>query len=278
MSFSARTILNRVARAFSMNGIPLTSTWGVQTLTISKVMVSCTPYIDLGRLYRTQYALTAFSNSPQGVVLTRGGMKMFSRCGPSLSHGAPADFSLIFEGVTGTTNGYVDTDGTRVLRVDVTPPTLFSRGDRNNDYFTQTDGFVFGETVSLNMPDPLNDNDLGGNMTLHIRPRPIMNMPFSGELLDNPLTGGVQLKNSAITDGALTTTNLASYSAGWFNNLNPFSPDYDINYNNPNSAALTRDNYPYFDYKMVDIMRRKIEVWICLLAPIVVYTGNPIGV
>ena len=276
-TYSARAILNQLLRVLNTNGLSTTNSWGVNALTILKIMVSCTPVIDISRLYGVQFSLNMFNNSPQGAVLGRGGMKMFSRCGPSLSQGAPSDMTVEFEGIESDLLG-TPSGNTRMGKVDVSDVTVYSRGDRNNDYFNQTDGFVFSDAVTIRMPNSLNDNDSGGSVTVYFKPRPILNLPFSGEALNDPLSGGLVTQNSAIVGGKVSLNNLKSQAVGWFNNLNPFSPDYNTIYNNPSAQASTVDQMPYLDYKMVDFNRRKVEIWIQILVPLEIYTGNPLGV
>ena len=273
-TYSAREILNRIQQVLNVHQIPTAPGWGVTSLTIGQIIVSCTTAMDVPRLYHNLFALPAFQDSPQGAILAKGGMKMFSRCGHALSGGAPSNFYLDITGIVSQGDRTGTSQGT--AHYDYTPVLNLGRGTRNNDYFNTTTGFVFSNNISLKMPSFTNPSDSGGSITVGFTPKPILNMPFSGEFLNNALTGGPALANSLISEGVLTTGNLQSYANGWFNNLNPYSPDYNTIYGEI-GAASTQDTLSYLDYKMVDFTHRKIEIWMQVLVPVKIYQGGPFG-
>ncbi|ESU40844.1 Hypothetical protein GSB_154686 [Giardia duodenalis] len=275
MVFTAREILNRFGTVLASHNQPISKgQWGLQSLEISRVMVSCTTALDFPRLYRYLLSLGAFLTSPQGAIIRAGGTKVFSRCGASLSAGPPSDMTLVFDDVLGDTVGYVDGTGVRTARFDINNVVSSSYGMTNDDYFNSTAEFVFSRSVFLRVPEESSLTDDGGQVTVSFRPRPVLNMPFSGEVLKTPAKGGPQFTNSGITNGNVTSQNLASYSQGWFNNLNPYSQDYNSSYATAN-ASSNLDTYPFMDYKMVDFNRRKIEIWFQLQVPVQIYTGSP---
>lgn len=268
-TYSARQILNRMNSVFAAHNIAISGQWALSEVTIKRIIVSCTPVVDLVRLYRRLFEMTAFLNSLQGSVLAGGGMKVFSRCGPYISNGAPnkfwVEFSDIVSGGVGISNGVMTT-----AHFDVTPPASMNRGNRNNDYFAEMQNFEFADEVSLRMPDASSDSDSGGSVTIAFAPRPALNMPFSGETLNNPQSGGYLATGDV---PPLTNAALAAYANGWFNNLNPFSDDYNIQYDYSN--VQTPDNLPFLDYKMINFNERKIEIWIQLSVPLQIYTNDP---
>ena len=273
--YTAREILNRFGTVMASNNIsPSNGQWGLQRLEISRIIVSCTTLFDFPRAYRHLFNLGSFETSPQGAILRAGGTKVFSRCGASLSAGAPSNMSIQFDDVLGDAIGYDSGNGVRVATFDINDVPAKNYGMTHDDYFNSTAEFVFARSVFLRIPDEQSMTDSGGQVTVNFTPRPVLNMPFSGEVLKTPLKGGPQFANSSITNGNVTTTNLASYSQGWFNNLNPFSQDYKTAYNYDGTTE-TLDTYPFLDYKLVDFNRRKIEIWFQLQVPIQVYTGTP---
>ena len=80
--------------------------------------------------------------------------------------------------------------------------------------------------------------------------------------------------NTSITKGSITSSHLSTYEYGWFNNINPFSPDYKKSLDTDETIS-TYDPYPYLDYKMVDLNHRKIEVWVAVSVPLAIYTTSP---
>lgn len=273
MVFTARTLLERFGTVLSTHGLPATkNAWGLSQLEISRIIVSCTTVPDLERIYRHLLGLPNFLTQPQGAIIRAGGMKMFSRCGPSLSAGAPNNMSVHFYDTIKT--DLFTPDKVPELTIDVDDVLSSPDGTIRNDYFNSTSEFVFSRSVFLRLPDMQSLTDNGGQVDVTFSPRPILNMPFSGEVPKNAELGGPQYPNSSITSGVITTTNLSSYSQGWFNNLNPFSPDYNTQFNSGASQS-TLDTYSSLDYKMVDFNRRKIEVWFELQVPVQIYTGTP---
>ena len=272
--YTAKQLLERFSTVLATYGIPVSSGWGLQTLEISRIMVSCTLMLDFPRLYRSSYALTQFTSSCQGAILQRGGTKVFSRCGSSLSAGPPSQMTLLFSDVLGDNIGHVTSTGGREAVCDVSDVVHQDYGTAHNDYFNSTSSFIFSRSVFLRIPEYGSVSDSGGSVIIDFQPHPIINMPFSGEVLKNVASGGPQFKSSDISSGTLTTTNLASYANGWFNNLNPFSPDYKESY----SLAVNTDDSdpnPFLDYKLVDFLRRKIEIWFQIQVPVQIYTGSP---
>ena len=275
MVFTAREILNRFGTVLASHNQSVSrGTWGLQRLEISRVMVSCTTALDFPRLYSSLLSLGAFLTSPQGAIIRAGGTKVFSRCGASLSAGPPSDMTLIFDDVLGDTVGYVDNTGVRTARFDINNVSSNNYGMAHDDYFNSTAEFVFSRSIFLRVPEESSLTDGGGQVTVSFRPRPVLNMPFSGEVLKTPTKGGPQFANNSITSGNITSVNLMSYANGWFNNLNPYSQDYNSLYSVANSSS-NLDTYPFMDYKMVDFNRRKIEVWLQLQVPVQIYTGSP---
>lgn len=273
-TYTARELLNRFGTVLASHNQSVSANrWGLQRLEISRIMVSCTADISLRRLYSSLFGLQSFTSSPQGTILANKGMKVFSRCGASLSAGAPSNMSVQFNDVLGDAIGY-DDNGVRVATFDINEVPSTNYGMTHDDYFNSTAEFVFSRSVFLRVPEAQSLSDSGGQVTVSFSPRPVLNMPFSGEVLKTPTKGGPQFANSSITNGNVTSTNLASYSQGWFNNLNPFSQDYNTSYAVDNTAT-TKDTYPFMDYKLVDFNRRKIEIWFQLQVPIQVYTGTP---
>ena len=273
--YSAREILNRFSSVLMSHNQPVSANrWGLQRLEISRVMVSCTTDVSLRRLYSSLFGLQSFMSSPQGAILSKRGMKVFSRCGASLSAGAPSNMSIQFDDVLGDAIGYDNGNGVRSATFDINDVPSTNYGMTHDDYFNSTAEFVFARSVFLRMPDAQSTTDSGGKVVVSFSPRPVLNMPFSGEVLKTSTKGGPQFANSTITTGNITSDNLRSYSQGWFNNLNPFSQDYNTSYAVDN-ATVTKDTYPFMDYKLVDFNRRKIEIWFQLQVPIQVYTGTP---
>lgn len=272
MSFTARQILTRFLQVLNLYGIQNKNPWGLQMLEISKIIVSCTTTVELSRLYYS-FDLTAFQNSPQGFILASGGTKVFSRCGASLSGGAPSDMTIEFIDLMGDGLGSKDESGVITAVCDFSDVVNTNYGSSHNDYFNQTSSFVFSNSVFLRVPQD-NTVDTGGQINITVKLHPFVNMPFSGEVLKNVQTGGPQLTNDSVKSGNITTSNLSSYNNGWFNNLNPFSPDYLQSYSTDNSSSNS-DSYPHLDYKLVDFHKRKIEVWIQLQVPVQIYSGEP---
>lgn len=274
LTFTAKQLLERFSSVLATHNVPKSTKWGLSVLEISRVMVSCTTVLDFPRLYRYLFNLNSFKTSPQGAILMNGGTKVFSRCGPSISAGAPTNMNVSFYDVEGEQIGLINQEGIREAYFDIGNVLHGNYGMSNDDYFNSTSEFVFSRSVYLRTPDESSATDSGGQLTVSFTPRPVLNMPFSGEVAKNPLIGGPQFTNSSITQGTLTTTNLASYASGWFNNLNPYCQDYNTKYAVSNIGG-TDDTYPFLDYKMVDFTRRKIEVWIQINVPVQIYTGTP---
>lgn len=272
LSFTARQILTRFLQVLNLYGIKNNNPWGLQTLEISKIIVSCTTVVELSRLYQS-FPLDAFRSSPQGFILANGGTKVFSRCGSSLSGGAPSDMTIEFIDLLGDGLGSENKDGVITAVCDFSDVVDANYGTTHNDYFNQTSSFVFSNSVFLRVPEN-NSIDMGGQINITVKLHPFVNMPFSGEVLKNVKTGGPQLTNDTVKSGNITTSNLSSYTNGWFNNLNPYSPDYLSKYTTDNSSSGA-DSYPHLDYKLVDFHKRKIEVWIQLQVPVQIYSGEP---
>lgn len=273
MSFTARQILKRFLQVLNLYGITNKNPWGVRTLEISKIIVSCTTALNFSRLYTSSFGLTAFENSPQGFILTQGGTKVFSRCGPSLSGGAPSELTIEFIDILGDELGSENKEGVITAICDFSDVVHSNYGTSRNDYFNATSSFVFSNSVTLRMPSN-NGVDTGGSVNISFKVHPFVNMPFSGEVLKDVKTGGPQIKNSNITNGDIQAGTLATYANGWFNNLNPYSPDYLSTYAVDNTSSSS-DSYPHLDYKLVDFHKRKIEVWFQIQVPIQIYTGEP---
>ena len=273
LSFSARTILSRFLQVLNTYGIPKNFAWGLTSLEISKILVSCTTVLDFPRLYSSSFGLTAFENSPQGFILHNHGTKVFSRCGSSLSGGPPSDVSIEFVDLLGDRLGSRDENGVISAICDFSDVVHTNYGTSRNDYFNGTTSFVFSDSVSLRLPDE-NEIDMGGQVNITFKVHPFVNMPFSGEVLKNVKTGGPQIKNPDVSDGNIKAGTLATYANGWFNNLNPYSPDYLSTYAVDNTSSNS-DSYPHLDYKLVDFRKRKIEVWFQIQVPIQIYTGEP---
>ena len=272
---TARTILERLVAVMNMHGIQPSARWGLEQLVIRGVCVSVTTYPDLARLYGVLFNRQPFIQSAQGAVLINGGMKMFSRCGPFASAGSPSNMHLEFYDIIPPEEYYNTNAPTRSISCDVNDYVQTGRGGANNDYFNVSTSFMFSGSVQLRMPSG-EAVDQGGQLTVSFQPRPILNIPFSGELRADVKTGGPVFNKTTITSGSITTGNLASYASGWFNNVNPFSPDYnkalDID-----ETVSTYDPYPYLDYKMVDLNHRKIEVWVAVSVPLTIYSSSPFG-
>jgi hypothetical protein len=270
---SARTILEKFVTVMNMHGIQPSVRWGLEQLIIRGVCVSVTTYPDLERLYGVLFNRPPFQQSAQGAILLNGGMKMFSRCGPFLSEGSPSKMHLELYDIIPPGEYNDGSDPERKLSCDVNDYIHTGRGGSNNDYFNVITSFMFSADVQLRMPSG-EAGDQGGQLTVSFQPRPVLNIPFSGELRGNVMTGGAAFKNTSIIDGTITSTNLASWSFGWFNNLNPFSPDYKKALDTAETVG-TSDPYPYLDYKMVDLNHRKIEVWVAVSVPLAIFTTSP---
>lgn len=278
--FTARSILTKIRDAFAAHGLVTQSTWGLKELQIVQIRVSCTTALDVLRLFRYQLNLPTFTSSIQGAFLNNGGIKVFSRQGPWLSAGPPDNLYVAFQGVQNPDIGIIDPEtNERVLLIHQIPQAQTTPGALRNDYHSGFDSFLFTENVSIKMPDEYSMTDPGGKVKLGFRPRPTMLIPFSGILPTNDNNGGPQLEESQLqwTSGQpyyLTSTVISQSTAGWFNKLNPFSPDYDQNYD-VNTSGNTFDTKPFLDYKMVDLMARKVEIWIQVLVPMMIYSNNP---
>ena len=270
---TARTILEKLVALMNMHGIQPSTRWGLEQLVIRGVCVSVTTYPDLERLYGVLFNRQPFLQSAQGAILKNGGMKMFSRCGPFLSAGSPSNMHLEFYDII-PPDEYYNSDAPAVsLSCDVNDYVQMGRGGSNNDYFNVSSGFLFSGAVQLRMPSG-EAADQGGQLTVSFQPRPILNLPFSGELRGNVKTGGPVFMNSTIVEGTVTSSNLSTYAYGWFNNINPFSPDYKKSLDTDETIS-TYDPYPYLDYKMVDLNHRKIELWVAVRVPLAIYTTSP---
>lgn len=270
---TARTILEKLVALMNMHGIQPSTRWGLEQLVIRSVCVSVTTYPDLERLYGVLFNRKPFIQSAQGAILKNGGMKMFSRCGPFLSAGSPSNMHLEFDGIIPPGEYYNSDAPATSLSCDVNDYVQMGRGGSNNDYFNVSSGFMFSGAVQLRMPSG-EAADQGGQLTVSFQPRPVLNSPFSGELRGDVKTGGPVFPSSAIVDGAITSSQLAAYTGGWFNNINPFSPDYKKSLDT-DEAVNSYDPYPYLDYKMVDLNHRKIEVWVAVSVPLAIYTTSP---
>ena len=274
---TARTILEKLVSVMNMHGIQPSVRWGLEQLVIRGVCVSVTTYPDLERLYGVLFNRQLFKQSAQGAVLINGGMKMFSRCGPFASAGAPSNMHLEFYDTIPPDEYYNSNNPETSISCDVNDYVQMGRGGSNNDYFNVSTSFMFSGSVQLRMPSG-EAADQGGQLTVSFQPRPVLNIPFSGELRASVKTGGPVFINSTvpINTGAINASNLASYSPGWFNNINPFSPDYNKALDTDESTS-TYDPYPYLDYKMIDLNHRKIEVWVAVSVPLAIYTTSPFG-
>lgn len=270
---SARTILEKFVTVMNMHGIQPSVRWGLEQLIIRGVCVSVTTYPDLERLYGVLFSRQLFKQSAQGAILLNGGMKMFSRCGPFLSEGAPSNMHLELYDIIPPGEYNDGSDPDRKLSCDVNDYIQTGRGGSNNDYFNVITSFMFSTDVQLRMPSG-EAGDQGGQLNVSFQPRPVLNIPFSGELRGNVKTGGPAFVNSSIIEGSITASQLSKYECGWFNNINPFSPDYKKSLDT-DEAVSTYDPYPYLDYKMVDLNHRKIEVWVAVSVPLAIYTTSP---
>lgn len=270
---SARTILEKFVTVMNMHGIQPSVRWGLEQLIIRGVCVSVTTYPDLERLYGVLFNRQPFKQSAQGAILLNGGMKMFSRCGPFLSEGAPSNMHLELYDIIPPGEYNDGSDPERKLSCDVNDYIQTGRGGSNNDYFNVITSFMFSTDVQLRLPSG-EAGDQGGQLTVSFQPRPVLNIPFSGELRGNVKTGGPAFMNTSITKGSITSSQLSTYEYGWFNNINPFSPDYKKSLDTDETIS-TYDPYPYLDYKMVDLNHRKIEVWVAVSVPLAIYTTSP---
>lgn len=270
-TYTARQILNRVQEVLNSHQIPTPNGWGIGSLVISGIIVSCTTVLDVPRLYSNVFGLPAFQDSPQGSIMTKGGIKVFGRCGHSLSAGPPNNFYI--DAVDVTDGGGLE-DNMSNLHIEFSNSGDKSRGSKNNDYFSSARGFVFTNSLSIRVPEFTNTSDSGGSITIGFNPRPVLNMPFSGEVLNDGGVGGPQVGSGNIANGVLSSANLQAYKMGWFNNLNPYSPDFNTVYGNAGAAA-TRDNLAYLDYKLVDFTKRKVEIWLQVMVPVRIYNGTP---
>lgn len=272
---TARTILEKLVTVMNMHGIQPSVQWGLEQLKIQGVCVSVTTYPDLERLYGVLFNRPQFKQSAQGAILLNGGMKTFSRCGPFMSAGSPSDMHLEFYDIVQPDEYYSSVAPASSISCDVNDYIQIGRGGENNDYFNVSTSFMFSGSVELRMPGG-EAADQGGQLTVSFQPRHILNVPFSGELRANVKTGGPVFTNATISNGTLTTNNLASYASGWFNNINPFSPDYNKALDTDETTS-TYDPYPYLDYKMIDLTHRKIEVWVAVSVPLAIYSSSPIS-
>ena len=270
---SAQTILEKFVTVMNMHGIQPSVRWGLEQLIIRGVCVSVTTYPDLERLYGVLFNRQPFKQSAQGAILLNGGMKMFSRCGPFLSAGSPSNMHLELYDIVSPGEYKDGSDPERKLSCDVNDYIQTGRGGSNNDYFNVITSFMFSNDVQLRMPSG-EAADPGGQLTVSFQPRPVLNIPFSGELRANVKTGGPVFMNSSIANGSLTSSQLSGYVGGWFNNINPFSPDYKKSLDTDETVS-TYDPYPYLDYKLVDLNHRKIEVWVAVSVPLAIYTTSP---
>lgn len=270
---SAQTILEKFVTVMNMHGIRPSVRWGLEQLIIRGVCVSVTTYPDLERLYGVLFNRQPFKQSAQGAILLNGGMKMFSRCGPFLSEGSPSNMHLELYDIIPPGEYNDGSDPERKLSCDVNDYIQTGRGGSNNDYFNVITSFMFSTDVQLRMPSG-EAGDQGGQLTVSFQPRPVLNIPFSGETRGNVKTGGPVFTNSTIFEGTVTSSNLSSSASGWFNNINPFSPDYKKSLDTDETIG-SYDPYPYLDYKMVDLNHRKIEVWVAVSVPLAIYTTSP---
>lgn len=272
-TFTARQILKQLRDALQAHAINTTSTWGVTQLIIKKIYVSCTTDIDVSRLYSVQYSLDKFRKSLQGAALIAGGMKMFSRCGPSLSNGAPKNLFVRFTDIVDAAVGEINKDSKlREMIVEQVPYVQRTPGRLRNDYFNGFQEYMFTSSVSIRMPSDYSSLDDGGSIDVGFTPQPVLNMPFSGTSDAAPQGGPLLTTSATATSGASAST-LRAYTQGWFNTTNPFAADYNKNFDLNTSSGS--DIHPSFDYKMVDFNRRKIEVWIQVMVPLEIYSDDP---
>lgn len=274
--FTSRTLLERFGTVLAAHNQPVSNgVWGLSSLEVSRIMVSCTLIPDMGRIYRHLLNLNNFLTNPQGAIIRAGGTKVFGRCGPSLSAGAPSNMSVKFFNIY-SDNFESDEIRDNESTFDIDDVIYRGPGHQHNDYFNSTEEFVFSRSVFLRVPDPLSPSDVGSQIDISFSPRPVLNMPFSGEVFQDPRRGGPVFTTTDATtpNQQLSINSLKSYNFGWFNNLNPFSPDYNTKYNTAVDQSAV-DTYSFLDYKMVDFNRRKIEVWFELRVPVQIYTGTP---
>lgn len=267
---TARGILDKINSIFSMYGISQTTReWPTNNLSIRQVCAMCTTSFDLNMLYGTLYTHQPYLSTPVGAILSNGGTKVFARQGPNLAGGPPHDMTVVASDLVSQLGEWNSTFNYWYVEIDALPPTYSSRFNRYNDFVCTCPMSVAGVYPSLRIPNLNASNDFGGTLEISFNTDAYLNLPWSGPSSSNVLGGGPGISGFT-SSNLMSETMLSNYSKGWFNNLNPFSADYDAN-----SIPSGVDQWFDLDSRLVNFNARAVEVWVEVGIEIPVYTTFP---
>lgn len=269
-TLTARGILEKVNEVLKMYGISQSAReWPTNNLSIRQVCAMCTTTYDLEMLYSKLLPQETYRMTPVGSILTNGGTKAFTRLGPNLSGGPPYNMTVKASDLTTQLGEFDSTYNYYYVEVDALPPTGNSRFNRNNDFACTCPMGIAGQYPSLRIPNLNASNDFGGTLEISFNTEAYLNFPWSGPVSVSVSGGGPSLHGFTKTN-MISETMLSGYAKGWFNNLNPFSPDYD-----PNAIPSGVDQWLDLDSRLVNFNARAVEIWVEIGLEIPVYTTFP---
>lgn len=267
---TARGILEKINEVFAMYKISQTTQeWPTNNLSIRQICAMCTTTYDLRQLYQNLYTQKDYLLTPVGSILSNGGTKVFSRQGPNLSGGAPYNMTVVARDLVAQLGEWDSTLNQWYVEIDALPPISYSRFQRNNDFLCTCPLSITGKYPSLRMPNLNASNDFGGIINVSFNTRAILNFPWCGPTTTSVVGGGPALSGFT-SSNTMSEAILSNYGKGWFNNMNPFSPDYDAN-----SIPGGVDQWYYLDSRLVNFNARAVEIWVEVGIEIPVYSTFP---
>ena len=271
-NISARDILQKVTKVFEMYGIQQARTeWPTNTLSIHQVLATCTTKADLFQQYKELYASSTYLTSAAGTLMSNGGCRTFTRCGPNLSAGAPTNMTVTLYDIVNGLGEVVSATAKRFTELDAIPCVSNSRFRQVNDFLTSCPTLIAGAAPQLRIPNLNVSTDMGGLLSVAFNTQAIVNLPWAGPMSQSWAGGGPELTGFAAST-LINADKLKSYSKGWFNNLNPWSPDYT-----KGSITNGTDKWPDLDSRVVNFNARAVEVWVQIGVEIPVYNQVPTG-
>lgn len=262
---TTKQILQKLMEAMKLHNMDTTNL-PLNGIQITDTIVSCTTKPNLYQLYSRLLATSTYLETPQGSIMRAGGTKVFTRNGPNLSYGKPDPVTVSFYDVINDL-GEIQSDNTRMCSYEAFPTLGINRISKMNDYFTHiSHNSIDNKYPELRWPNFNDQSDFGGVVVIHCNTHACFNLPWCGPFDASINGGGVKLNGSPPT---ATAESFSNYAAGWFNNYNPFSVDF-----NQTNLSSTIDSWVDLDSRIVDFTARSVEVWLGLKVTLPVYSGD----